>query len=152
MQHLKIEVKVDGKVVREYETTISTPKNTFTEFWALVAEKAVTEAYQRGYATGQEEIEKERDALRALVVMRSDHDYPPQFTQGHDLHELTEPVTAEHCRWFVAEIERLRTDCDALREKIVCMERHRKCRGFSDDLLTTNEALEKARAASEKSK
>ena len=87
------------------------------------AEKAVTEAYQRGYATGQEEIEKERDALRALVVMRFDHDYPPQFTQGHDLHELTEPVTAEHCRWFVAEIERLRTDCDALRAKVEAMER-----------------------------
>ena len=87
------------------------------------AEKAVTEAYQRGYATGQEEIEKERDALRALVVMRFDHDYPPQFTQGHDLHELTEPVTAEHCRWFVAEIERLRTDCDALRAKIEAMEK-----------------------------
>ena len=87
------------------------------------AEKAVTEAYQRGYATGQEEIEKERDALRALVVMRFDHDYPPQFTQGHDLHELTDPVTAEHCRWFVAEIERLRTDCDALRAKVEAMER-----------------------------
>lgn len=65
----------------------------------------------------------ERDALRALVVMRFDHDYPPQFTQGHDLHALAEPVTAEHCRWFVAEIERLRTDCDALREKIACRER-----------------------------
>ena len=36
MQHLKIEVKVDGKVVREYETTISTPKSAYTEFWALV--------------------------------------------------------------------------------------------------------------------
>lgn len=31
------------------------------------AEKAVAEAYQRGYATGQEEIEAERDALRAKV-------------------------------------------------------------------------------------
>lgn len=31
------------------------------------AEKAVTEAYQRGYATGQEESEKERDALRAKL-------------------------------------------------------------------------------------
>ena len=31
------------------------------------AEKAVTEAYRRGYATGQEEIEKERDALRASI-------------------------------------------------------------------------------------
>ena len=31
------------------------------------AERSVTEAYQRGYATGQEEIEKERDALRAKI-------------------------------------------------------------------------------------
>lgn len=31
------------------------------------AEKAVTEAYQRGYETGQEEVEKERDALRAKI-------------------------------------------------------------------------------------
>ena len=31
------------------------------------AEKADTEAYQRGYETGQEEIEKERDALRAKL-------------------------------------------------------------------------------------
>ena len=59
--------------------------------------------------------EKERDALRTLVVMRCDLDYLPQFTQGHESHEFTEPITAEHCRWFVAEIERLRTDCDALR-------------------------------------
>ena len=69
-----------------------------------------------------DEFKKEVDALRTLVVMRFDHDYPPQFTQGHNLHELTEPVTAEHCRWFVAEIERLRTDCDALRAKIEQME------------------------------
>lgn len=55
-----------------------------------------------------EAAEKERDELRALVVMRFDHECPPHFTQGHDSHELTEPVTAEHCRWFVAEIERLR--------------------------------------------
>lgn len=31
------------------------------------AEKAVAEAYQRGYATGQEEVEKERDALRTKI-------------------------------------------------------------------------------------
>ena len=70
-----------------------------------------------------EAAEKDRDDMRALVVMRFDHDYLPQFTQGHDLHEVTEPVTAEHCRWFVAEIERLRADCDALRAKIQRMER-----------------------------
>lgn len=57
--------------------------------------------------------EAERDALRALVVMRFDRDRPPQFTQGYDTHELTEPVTAEHCRWFVDEIERLRAKLEA---------------------------------------
>lgn len=36
MQHLKIEVKVDGVVVREYETTISTPNNAFKEFWDFI--------------------------------------------------------------------------------------------------------------------
>ena len=53
-------------------------------------------------------VANERDELRALVVMRFDHDHPPQFVQGYDPHELNEPVTAEHCRWFVAEIGRLR--------------------------------------------
>ena len=70
-----------------------------------------------------EAAEKEREKLRTLVVMRCDLDCPPQFTQGHEFHEFTEPVTAEHCRWFVAEIERLRTDCDALRAKIEQMEK-----------------------------
>ena len=70
-----------------------------------------------------EAAEKEREKLRTLVVMRCDLDCPPQFTQGHDLHELTEPVTAEHCRWFVAEIERLRTDCDYLQARIEAMEK-----------------------------
>lgn len=36
MQHLKIEVKVDGKTVREYETTISTSNNSFKEFWDFI--------------------------------------------------------------------------------------------------------------------
>ena len=40
----------------------------------------------------------ERDALRSLVVMRFDHDHPPQFVQGYDPHDLLEPVTAEQCR------------------------------------------------------
>ena len=99
-----------------------------------------------------EQAEKERDALRALVVMRFDLDCPPQFTQGHDLHELTEPVTAEHCRWFVAEIERLRTDCDALRAKIEAAERERdvesivmycRVRDECDELRAHIEQIEK---------
>ena len=36
MQHLKIEVKVDGKVVREYETTVVNPANAFKEFWDFI--------------------------------------------------------------------------------------------------------------------
>ena len=36
MQHLKIEVKVDGKAVREYETTIHDPNNAFKEFWDFI--------------------------------------------------------------------------------------------------------------------
>ena len=79
--------------------------------------------------------EKERDALRTLVVMRCDLDYLPQFTQGHESHEFTEPVTAEHCRWFVAEIERLRTDCDALRDKIEAMEKQEPTRDWWDALI-----------------
>ena len=120
----KVRVQLDSDDIIDHIELHANLKPILTAFLDRLeaAEKAVTEAYQRGYATGQEEIEKERDALRALVVMRFDHDYPPQFTQGHDLHELTEPVTAEHCRWFVAEIERLRTDCDALRAKIEAME------------------------------
>lgn len=86
-----------------------------------VSEKAILELLDHLEAT-----EKERDALRALVVMRFDLDCPPQFTQGHDLHEFTEPVTAEHCRWFVAEIERLRDDCGALRAKIEAAENERE--------------------------
>ena len=80
-----------------------------------------------------EAAEKERDELRALVVMRFDHDYPPQFTQGYDLHDLTDPVTAEHCRWFVAEIERLRSDYDALRAQIETMEKQEPAGTLHDD-------------------
>ena len=45
------------------------------------AERAVTEAYQRGYATGQEEIEKERDALRAQVERMEKQEPAGQFIQ-----------------------------------------------------------------------
>ncbi len=48
--------------------------------------------------------------LEALVVMRCDLDVPPQFSQGLQSHEVLEPVTAEHCQWFVAEIEKLRKE------------------------------------------
>lgn len=49
--------------------------------------------------------------------------------------------------------ERCATLTDALRStaQTLAWVQHGKCRGFSDDLLTTNEALEKARAALEES-
>jgi len=56
----------------------------------------------------REQVEK----LEALVVMRCDLDVPPQFSQGLQPHEFLEPVTAEHCQWFVAEIEKLRKERD----------------------------------------
>ena len=58
--------------------------------------------------TLREQVEK----LKALVVMRCDLDVPPQFSQGLRPHEVLEPVTAEHCQWFVAEIEKLRKERD----------------------------------------
>ena len=54
----------------------------------------------------REQVEK----LKALVVMRCDLDVPPQFSQGLQQHEVLEPVTTEHCQWFVAEIEKLRKE------------------------------------------
>lgn len=62
-------------------------------------------------------VANERDALRSLVVMRFDHDHPPQFIQGYSPHELNEPVTADHCRWFVAEIERLRAKIEQMEKQ-----------------------------------
>ena len=64
------------------------------------AEKAVLEAYQREYLTGQEEIEKERDALRA------------------ELADLRSSMT-----FRTSLIGRIEAERDALRAKIEEMER-----------------------------
>ena len=73
--------------------------------------------YEDGKKAGKEYCASEIEALReqvekleALVVMRCDLDVPPQFSQGLQSHEVLEPVTAEHCQWFVAEIEKLRKE------------------------------------------
>ena len=93
-----------------------------------------------------DEAEKERDALRSLVVMRFDHDHPPQFTQGYDTHKLTEPVTAEHCRWFVDEIERLSAEVAHTKE----VEFPRKAQAVADAWRTKCERLEAKIAEMEK--
>ena len=55
-------------------------------------------------------LRKKVEKLEALVVMRCDLEVPPQFSQGLQTHEVLEPVTAEHCQWFVAEIVKLRKE------------------------------------------
>lgn len=59
------------------------------------------------------EKDAEIERLKAAIVMRFDHDTPPQFEQGCSEHEVLDPVTAEHCRWFVSEIELLRQQLTA---------------------------------------
>ena len=78
--------------------------------------------YEDGKKAGKEYCAAELAALReqvekleALVVMRCDLDVPPQFSQGLQSHEVLEPVTAEHCQWFVAKIEKLTKERDELK-------------------------------------
>ena len=58
---------------------------------------------------------------------------------------------------IIAARDELEERCDVLTNALrstaqtLAWMQHGKCRGFSDDLLTTNEALEKARAALEES-
>ena len=67
-------------------------------------------------------------------------------------------ATEEDRSNFLQEMGKLCAQCDALTDALrstaqtLAWVQHGECRGFSDDLLTTNEALEKARAALEKSK
>lgn len=72
----------------------------------------------------------EIERLKTMIVMRFDHDIPPTFEQGYKEHEVLEPVTADHCRWFVNGIERLRNE--------LCASQAREAK--------LREALEKSRA------
>ena len=65
---------------------------------------------QRAMDTEITTLRGQVEKLKALVVMRCDLDVPPQFSQGLQPHEVLKPVTAEHCQWFVAEIEKLRKE------------------------------------------
>ena len=93
------------------------------------------------------------------------------ITARDELEERCDELTADKGTWYrmsevfskrITEVEtalkaseeRCVTLTDALRStaQTLAWMQHGKCRGFSDDLLTTNEALEKARAALEDSK
>ena len=69
----------------------------------------MVDSLEQEVSTLREQVKK----LEALVVMRCDLDVPPQFSQGLQSHEFLEPVTAEHCQWFVAKIEKLTKERDA---------------------------------------
>ena len=61
------ELRNDAKTAHYGHLPLEVPGSEMLELLDRLeaAEKAVTEAYQRGFETGQEEIEKERDALCA---------------------------------------------------------------------------------------
>lgn len=67
-------------------------------------------AYARALEEYCEALNTDLTKWQKMIVMRFDHDIPPTFEQGYKEHDVLEPVTAEHCRWFVAEIERLRNE------------------------------------------
>ena len=68
----------------------------------------ISAQYVDGLEFRIKELTEKVARLTGLVVMRFDHDVPPQFSQGYSEHEMVEPVTAEHCKWFVGEISTLR--------------------------------------------
>jgi DNA repair exonuclease SbcCD ATPase subunit len=92
----------------------------------------MVDSLEQEVSTLREQVKK----LEALVVMRCDLDVPPQFSQGLQSHELLEPVTAEHCKWFVGEIAGLREQVEKLTEESVVL------RASSRSKLETISSLE----------
>ena len=84
---------------------MTTPLDTIRYHSGIAGEEVadMVDSLEQEVSTLREQVKK----LEALVVMRCDLDVPPQFSQGLQSHEFLEPVTAEHCQWFVAEIEKL---------------------------------------------
>jgi chromosome segregation ATPase len=106
------------------------------------AEKAINEAYRSGYATGQEEIEKERDALRTelneirygvavahdtIKALRNDKATLQQMT--YSLKDRVEVVEKEYRHMlevkeiYQRQLNETEDERDALRAKIEAMEK-----------------------------
>ena len=87
----------------------------------------------------------ENARLKTMIVMRSDLDAPPTFTQGYQEHEFLDPVTAEHCRWFVRRIvtlmDALRTARVALKEMMYSNSTDIAKAEYDKALATIEEAL-----------
>ena len=79
---------------------------------------SISPSYVDGLELRIKELGEQVEKLTGLVVMRFDHDVPPQFSQGYSEHEMVEPVTAAHCKWFVGEIV-------ALREQVAILTKER---------------------------
>ena len=104
--------------------------------------------YEDGKKAGKEYCAAELAALReqvekleALVVMRCDLDVPPQFSQGLQSHEVLEPVTAEHCQWFVAKIEKLTKERDELKTVPMKYRRMQFNAELQDEVMQLNKQL-----------
>ena len=79
------------------------------------AEKAVNEAYQRGYATGQEEIEKELAELRSSMKFRTSLIGRTEAERDALSAELSKQQTLTVAAQHIAEVAQRRAD--ALRAK-----------------------------------
>ena len=78
----------------------------------------ISAQYVDGLEFRIKELGEQVEKLTGLVVMRFDHDVPPQFSQGYSEHEMVEPVTAAHCKWFVGEIVALREQVEKLKAEL----------------------------------
>ena len=105
---------INTKELRDKVATLGSNYLTDKEWIEVIDRLEVAEKSDAESLMMYRKARDERDALRSLVVMRFDHDHPPQFVQGYDPHDLLEPVTAEQCRWLVAEIERLRAKIERM--------------------------------------
>ena len=70
----------------KHSTAGATYAHLIAERDALRTDKATLQQMTYSLKDRLEAAEKERNELSALVVMRFDLDYPPQFTQVHDSH------------------------------------------------------------------
>ena len=122
------------------EPTVLVPASTFLRLARLFKELPKEEVDREELRELREQVKK----LEALVVMRCDLDVPPQFSQGLQPHEVLEPVTAEHCQWFVAEIEKLRKERNAFQDQCIRLKNERAVE--NGQLAALAEQNEKQRA------
>ena len=113
-----------------------------------------------GHNSYSTEMSKAADELESLERYRTAHN---EWIDKTEWVQADASLPAKYLGMHRADVlknmiseleERCATLTDALRStaQTLAWMQHGKCRGFSDDLLTTNEALEKARSALEQAR